>query len=104
MEEMVLVYVTNPSKEKAQELAEHLLNKRLVACANIITGDSMYWWDGVIEKENEFLLIIKTVEENFDAVRHEIMDIHEYQIPCIIKIPVTANQQYVQWLRSEIRT
>ncbi|MFC1841837.1 divalent-cation tolerance protein CutA [Candidatus Dependentiae bacterium] len=104
MEEMVLIYVTNPSKEKALEVAKHLLDKRLVACTNVISATSMYWWEGALENENEFILIAKTVEENFDSVRHEILEIHDYQIPCIIKIPVIANQQYVQWLRSEIKT
>ena len=103
MEEMVLVYVTNPSKEKAKELAQHLLQKRLVACANIFAGHSMYWWEGDIAKEEEHILIVKTVEENFDVLKHEVMDFSDYQIPCVIKIPVTANQQFAQWLRSEIR-
>lgn len=104
MEEMVMVYVTNPSKEKAKELAMHLLEKRLVACVNIFAGHSMYWWEGVIAKEDEYIIIAKTVEDNFDSVRNAIMDFSDYQIPCVIKIPVTANQQFVQWLRSEIRT
>ena len=104
MEEMILVYVTNPSKEKAKELANHLLEKRLVACVNIFAGHSMYWWEGDIAKEEEFVFIAKTVEDNFDAVKYAIMDFSDYQIPCVIKVPVTANQQFVQWLRSEIRT
>ena len=104
MEEMVLVYITNPSKEKAKELATHLLEKRLVACVNIFAGNSIYWWEGAIESEGEYILIVKTIEENFDAVRHEIMNFSDYQVPCVVKIPVTANQQFVQWLRSEIKT
>jgi len=104
MEEMIFVYITNPSREKAEELAELLLNKRLIACANIFEGGSMYWWEGAIQKEKEFFLLAKTVEENFAALRHQVMDFHDYQVPCIIKVPVTANQQFVQWLRSEIKT
>jgi len=104
MEEMILVYITNPSKEKAKELAINLLEKRLVACVNMFAGNSMYWWEGAIESEDENILVAKTVEENFAAVRHEIMNFSDYQIPCVVKIPITANQQFVQWLRSEIRT
>jgi len=99
-----MVYITNPSKEQAKELAKHLLTKRLIACANIFAGHSMYWWEGEIAKEDEVILIAKTVEENFDALKHEVEDFSEYQVPCIIKVPVTANQQFVQWLRSEVRT
>lgn len=104
VEEMLMVYITNPSKEKAKELAKHLLTKRLIACANIFVGNSMYWWGGKITKEDEVVLIVKTIEENFDVLKHEVEDFSDYQVPCVIKIPVTANQQYVQWLRSEIRT
>jgi len=101
---MLMVYITNPSKEKARELAEYLLTKRLIACANIFAGNSMYWWEGEIAKEDEVILIAKTVEENFDALKHEVADFSDYQVPCVIKVPVVANQQFVQWLRSEIRT
>jgi len=103
MEEMIVVYITNPSKEKAKELAKHLLKKRIIACANIFQSNSIYWWDGEISDESEYILVAKTVEENFAALRHEVLEFHEYQVPCIIKFPVTANQQFVQWVRSEIR-
>jgi len=104
VEEMLMVYITNPSKKAAKDLAAHLLNKRLIACANIFSGNSMYWWEGQMAKEDEVVLIAKTVEGNFDALKHEAEDFSDYQVPCIIKIPVTANQQFVHWLRSEIRT
>jgi len=103
MEEMIMVYITNPSKDKAKELAKHLLKKRIIACANLLPGESLYWWDNEISEEAEYIIIAKTVEENFSALRHEVLEVHDYQIPCIVKIPVTANQQFVQWLRSEIR-
>jgi len=103
MEEMVIVYITNPSKEKAKELAKHLLDKRIIACANIFQSNSMYWWEGDVTDETEHIMIAKTVEENFSTLRHEVLEFSDYQIPCIIKFPVTANQQFVQWLRSEIR-
>ena len=104
MEDMIIVYVTNPSKDKAKELAKHLLVKRIIASANILPAESLYWWDNEISEESEHIMVVKTVEENFSTLRHEILEFHDYQIPCIIKIPVTANQQFVQWLRSEIRS
>jgi len=100
---MVIVYITNPSLEKAKELAKHLLNKRIVACANIYQSNSMYWWEGAIVDEDEYIMVAKTVEENFDVLRREVLELHDYQIPSIIKIPAIANQQFVQWIRSEVR-
>jgi len=103
MEDMIVVYITSLSKEKAKELAKHLLNKRVIACANIHQANSMYLWEGDISDEVEYILIAKTVEENFSVLRHEVLEFSDCQIPCIIKFPVTANQQFVQWVRSEIR-
>lgn len=103
MEEMVVVYITNPSLEKAKELARHLLEKRIIAYANIFQSNSMYWWDNEITDEGEYIMVAKTVEENFDVLRHEVLEVHDYQIPCIIRISATANQQFVQWVRSEVR-
>lgn len=104
MEEMIFVYITNPSEDRAQELAKHLLTRRLIASANIFERDRMYWSDGFIEKDSEFILLAVTVEENFYAVKKMAEDTSDYQVPCIIKVPVRANGQYVQWLRSEIKS
>lgn len=103
MEEMVIVYITNPSRDKAEELARHLLNRRIVACVNIFECSSMYWASGFVENDGECILLVKTVEENFSAVRKIAEDMSDYQVPCVIKIPVTANQLFVQWLRSEVK-
>ena len=103
MEDMILVYITNPSKDRADELAKHLLTRRLIASANVFELDNTYWSDGFIEKDSEFVLLAKTVQENFVAVKKFAEDTSDYQVPCVIRVPVTANQQYVQWLRSEIK-
>jgi len=104
MEEMILVYITHPSREKAEKLMRYLLDKRIVACANIFPVESMYWWEGEISYETEYITIIKTVEENFISLKHAVEELHLYQIPCIIKLPVMANQLFVQWIRGEIRS
>ena len=53
--------------------------------------------------ENEFVLIGKTLEKNFEKVKEEVEKIHSYSIPCIIKIPVEVNEKYADWVKKEIK-
>ncbi len=104
MTNFIFVYITNPTKEEAKKIARYLLEKKLIACA-VITDDvnSLYWWEGKIADEKEFLLIAKTLEENFEKVKTEVEKIHSYTIPCIVKIPVSSNEKYFEWLRNEVK-
>lgn len=99
----IFVYITNPTKEEARKIARHLLEKKIIACANIFPIDSLYWWENKIADENEFVLIIKTKEENFEKVKNEVENIHSYTIPCIVKIPVSSNEKYYDWLKKEVK-
>lgn len=99
----IFIYITNPTEEEAKKIANHLLGKRLVACANIFPIKSMYWWKGKIADESEFVLIAKTTEANFEKVKNEVERIHSYKIPCIVKIPVSANGKYFKWLKGEVK-
>lgn len=99
---MVFIYITNPNEQEARRIAKHLLEKRLIACANISPINSLYWWEGEITDDKEFVLIAKTSETNYDKVKDEVEKIHSYDIPCIIKIPVNSNKKYFDWLISEI--
>ncbi|MBU2635343.1 divalent-cation tolerance protein CutA [Patescibacteria group bacterium] len=99
----IFVYITNPTKKEAKKIAKHLLKKRLIACANIFPINSLYWWEGKIADENEFVLIAKTIEANFEKVKKEVEKIHSYKTPCIIKIPVSSNKKYFDWLKKETK-
>ncbi len=100
---MILVYITNPSKEVAQNIAKHLLSKKLIACANIFGPViSIYPWEGEIHEDAEYVLICKTIEDNFDKIKEEVENIHPYSTPYIIKISAEANEKYLKWLKGEI--
>jgi periplasmic divalent cation tolerance protein len=100
---LIFVYVTNPDEKVAKRIANHLLKKRIIACANIFPVDSAYWWKGKIENEEECVLIIKTKKGNWEKVKKEIKKIHPYSVPCITKINVEANKEYEKWLRKEVK-
>lgn len=94
----IFIYITNPTKNEARKIAEHLLCKKLIACANIFPIDSLYRRKDKIADEKEFVLIAKTKKENFERVKREVEKIHPYDIPCIVKIPVSSNEKYYKWL------
>jgi periplasmic divalent cation tolerance protein len=100
--DIILIYITNPTKEEAVKISSHLLMKKLIACANIFPVDSLYWWKGKIANEKEFVIIAKTSENNFGKVKDEVERIHSYTIPCIIKIKAGANDKYCKCLKGEI--
>lgn len=99
---MILVYITNPTKEEAKKIAEHLIQEKLIACANIFPIESLYTWEGKVADEGEFVLLGKTREENYDNIIAEVEKIHSYDIPCILKIPMEANGKYEDWLEKEL--
>lgn len=111
----IFIYLTNPTKKEARKVANHLLKKKLIACANIFRVTSLYWWKpqgktlgrlrdkDKIKEEEEVVLIAKTTETNFEKVKKEVEKVHPYTIPCLIKIPVVSNKKYFEWLKSVIK-
>ncbi len=102
MNDLIIVYITNPSMEKAQSVAHHLLEKRLIACANIVQSNSLYRWEGKIAKETEALLIAKTLATHYENIKQEVIAIHPYTVSCIVKIPIEANESYVEFVQKEV--
>jgi periplasmic divalent cation tolerance protein len=99
----IFIYITNPTKKEARKIAKILLKNKLIACANIFPVDSLYRWKGKIVDESEFVLIVKTKKDNFEKVKKEVENIHSYKIPCIVKIPVSSNKKYYDWLKKVVK-
>lgn len=98
----LLVYVTHPSKPEAAILTSGLLNARLIACANYVPIESVFWWEWFLTKSDEIATIYKTRIENWDAVVAYVEENHKYEVPCIIKLAtVEANEKYEQWIQNE---
>ncbi len=101
--DLVFIYITNPTREEAKKIAERLLEKKLIACGNIFPINSLYWREGKIADENEFVLIAKTIDANFEKVKNEVEKIHSYKTPCIVKIPANPNKKYSKWLENQVK-
>lgn len=100
---MILVYITCKDRSEARMISEHLLRKRLVACANIFPIESMYWWNGEITRDDEFVVMVKSLKGKLDEIRKEVRDIHSYDIPCILKLEVDANEEFLKWVNNEVK-
>ena len=97
---MSLVYITCRDNSEAEKISRHLLERRLIACANIFPVKSLYWWDGRIVDENEVVIFAKAVD--YEAVKEEVKKIHSYSVPCILKINTEANPEYMQWVKKVV--
>ena len=97
-----MIYITNPTMSEARKTARHIINNKLIACANIFPIERTYPWKGKILEEKEFVLIAKTEGRNYSKIIKEVEKIHPYKVPCIIKIPVRANGKYDKWIKNNI--
>jgi periplasmic divalent cation tolerance protein len=96
----LVVLCTLPSAEAAAEMARKLVEERACACVNIVPGvRSIYRWDGKISDDAEVLCVIKTRRAKFEPLRARIAELHSYDVPEIIALPVErGHAPYLDWL------
>lgn len=104
MEEYLVVLVTTPSREVGRDLGRTLLEQGLAACVNIVAGiESLYVWGGELCSDEEALLVIKTRADVFNELDAAIQDLHPYDVPEIIAMPVAAgSQDYMAWINEVV--
>ena len=100
---MIFIYTTYSNENEAEKIAKILLEKKMIACANIFPIKSLYWWKGKIESSGEFVLIAKAIEDSFNMIKKEVENIHSYKIPCIIKLRIEPNEKYLCWLLNSLK-
>jgi periplasmic divalent cation tolerance protein len=106
MSDTILVYTTFEDKEEALQLGRILLEKRLIACAQIDSPvDSLYWWNGVIEQAKEYRLVMKSSQLLWEELEQEIRRCHSYDVPEILAIPVSAiGSDYQKWMQGVLQS
>jgi len=99
-----LILSTASSKDEAQHIARALVDRKLVACVNIIGPiDSIYRWKGEVENAQEFLLMMKTDGDLFERVRDAVKSLHSYEVPEVIQVSVENGlPAYLQWISTSI--
>src|SRR3989338_2673605 len=101
---MLALYIPCKDKQQAMDISVHLLEKKLIACANIIPSTSMYLWKGKLETADEHILLAKTTDRNFKAIEKEVLHLHTYDCPCITAWKIDkANPLYNTWVSSMVK-
>ena len=98
----ISILTTVGTEQEANLLAEELLERRHAACVNIISGvRSLYRWRGSICKDSEYLLIIKTLEEEYEQVAETIKELHSYDLPEVLTLPMgQGDDAFLAWIGS----
>jgi periplasmic divalent cation tolerance protein len=101
----LLVVTSLPDRESAEKLAALLIERRLAACVNILAPcASVYRWQGEIQRDEEYPLLIKTVQNRYAELETWIRANHPYELPEIIAVSVIHGlPAYLQWVESETR-
>jgi len=95
----IMVYTTFPDIAAAEALGRKLVEDRLAACVNILPGMiSIYAWQGEIERAGEVVLIAKTAVRRAEALMRALIELHPYEVPAVLAIPVLAGAEgYLNW-------
>ena len=100
-----LILVTAPDLETARKLSRAALERRLVACANLVPAiESHYWWQGRIESGTEVLVLLKTTDERVSALQHLVLEQHPYDTAAFVVLPLEAGSpRYLAWIMDSVR-
>jgi len=98
---LIAIVTTLPTREQALELASTLVERRLVACAQLGSIESLYLWDGQLQREPEVRLTLKALERHYEAIEAAILESHPYDLPAIHAQRLDrVHEPYAQWIAS----
>ena len=100
MDEFIIVLVTVSSLQEAEKIVTSLVNEKLAACGNIIKGiTSIFMWKEKLCKDEEVLILLKSRRERFKELSQRVKELHSYEVPEIIAIPVVYGwRDYLDWI------
>lgn len=102
----LVVFIAAADKHQALKIGKLVVKERLAACANVLpTIRSIYHWNGKMVVGEEALVILKTTGDRYRALEKLVLELHSYQVPEIIALPITRGfKQYLGWILSEVHT
>ena len=103
-QDVIVGMITFKNASQARKIITCLLEKRLIACCNLISQvESSFWWQGKIQKEKEVLAVIKTRQSQWARLVQEVCRMHSYQVPEILALPVLkGNPDYLKWVKETV--
>jgi periplasmic divalent cation tolerance protein len=101
--EVRVAFITAPDEEAAIRIARALVEERLVACVNVVSGvRSVYRWEGAVQEDAEVLLVVKTRADRAGDLVDRVVELHPYELPEVLLLPaVGGNPPYLDWVREE---
>lgn len=104
-DEAIVVLMTAANGEEAARLADLLIGAHLAACVQILPEiESVYRWEGKVERQAEILLLAKTTRSRFEDLEREVRALHSYETPEIIALPIVAGSApYLEWLSAGVK-
>ena len=96
----ILYYTTFATLEDGRKITDQLITEGLAGCVNLLAGmESSYMWEGKLEHSQEVATIIKTSSSLADVCMERLAELHPYEVPCILSIPIeTGHAPYISWL------
>lgn len=102
MSDALIVFVTVPSRDDGERIADAVVGERLAACVNIIGPiRSIYRWQGEIARDDEHLLLIKTTRARYADLEARVRALHTYEVPEVVALPIAmGSAAYLEWIKS----
>ncbi|XP_017114093.1 protein CutA homolog [Drosophila elegans] len=99
-----VAFVTTPDRETARKLARSIIERKLAACVNIVPQiESIYLWEGKVNEDNEFLLMMKTRTSRIDELSKFVRENHPYSVAEVISLPIqNGNPPYLDWIAQTV--
>ena len=104
MKNIKFFYITVPNKSEAEKIAEKLLGKKLIACANVISNVNSYFvWKNKIKNSKEIIICGKTISKNQKEIVHAVKSLHSYSVPCVIFFDIkNGNKDFLKWIKQSV--
>ena len=100
----VVVLVTASSQQEARAIARVIVTQKLAACVNTFPVQSTYTWEGSVQQEQEWQMVIKTDLGRWDELSQAIQSLHSYDVPELIALPIMqGSEAYLSWLASSLQ-
>lgn len=106
MTDIRLFYVTCADTAEAERIASALLERKLIACANILPQmRSLYHWQGELCRSEECVLLLKSTADCSDEIIAAVQELHSYDTPCVLALPIEAGApDFLQWIADSVQT
>ena len=99
----IAIMTTTDSRDEARSIAAALVERKLAACVQISSIQSYYTWEGEVQDDDEFRVLIKTTEDRYADVEAAILELHSYDLPAIVAFDIThACGPYADWVADSV--